>query len=78
MSQKEMAYKIEELQNEAMKIHSLQVALFEAIYNGNNALTTYEWAFIALLDLTFMVRNKLEELSNTAFENLKKDVKENA
>ena len=52
MTVKEIAFEIENLQIEAEKVNSFQNALFEAIYGGNNAPETYEWAFVALGDYT--------------------------
>lgn len=67
MSVKEMAFRIEDLENQAMKIHSLQNALFEAIYNGNNAVKTYEWVFVVLGELTLDMREEMKVLTNNAF-----------
>lgn len=78
MSQKEIAYKMEELKIEVEKTHSLQGALFEAIYRGNNSHEEYEWAFMVLDDLTYKVRNELAKLVDIVFENLKQEVKESA
>ena len=65
---KEMAYKIEDLRNDAEKINSLQNALFEAIYKGDIAISAYEWAFVAFGELTYSLLNELAELENEAFE----------
>lgn len=73
MSNKEIAYRIEELQIDAEKVNSVQNALFEAIYRGSNALETYEWAFVSLGDLTFALKNNLEDLTSKVFDNLKKE-----
>lgn len=71
MTTKEIAFEIEELQVEAEKIHSLQNALFSAIYEGSSAPGTYEWAFIALGDLTLEVKNKLNDVTKKLFEIIK-------
>lgn len=68
---KEMAYKIEDLRNDAEKINSLQNTLFAAIYKGGFAISTYEWAFVALGELTYSLLNELAELENEAFELIK-------
>lgn len=72
MTLKEVVFKVEELQTEAEKINSLQLALFEAVFRGNNAPETYEWAFCVLSDLTFSIKNGLGDLKDNAFETLKK------
>lgn len=73
MTIKEIAYRIGELQIEAEKVNSMQAAIFEAIYRGNNSAEEYEWAFCALGDLTFALKNNLEDLTNKAFDNLKRE-----
>lgn len=77
MSQKEIAYKIEELQIKAEKIDSLQAALFTAVFRQEDfAVETYEWAFVLLADMTAGMKNELEELTNRAFENFRRGEKE--
>ncbi len=76
MTVKKIANELENLQNETEKIHSLQSALFEAIYNGNNAPETYEWAFVLLCDLTHKVKNRLDEVGKELFEAIKNEKKE--
>lgn len=75
MTVKKIAYELENLQNETEKIHSLQNALFEAIYNGDNAPKTYEWAFVLLGDLTYEVKNRLDEVGKELFEIIKSEQK---
>lgn len=75
MSVKKIAYELENLQNETEKIDSLQNALFEAIYNGNNAPETYEWAFVLLGDLTHEVKNRLDEVGKELFEIMRSEQK---
>lgn len=76
MTVKKIAYELENLQNETEKIHSLQNALFEAIYNGNNTPETYEWAFILLGDLTREVKNRLDKVGKELFAVIKNEKKE--
>lgn len=78
MSMKEMVFKIEKLSNEMEKVHSLQNTLFEAIYKGDNDVSIYEWAFVALGDLTFSTLGELTELTNKAFELLRNSSDEKA
>lgn len=74
MTMKEIAYKIEELQIKAEKIHSLNEALFAAIYCQNEfSKKTYEWAFVSFSDMTMELRNELEDLTNKAFDSFRQD-----
>ena len=73
MTQSKMVIKAEELQNEVKKISSIQLALYEAIFNGDNEIKAYEWAFCALMELTIRAREEIETLVNSAFEELKKE-----
>lgn len=75
MTVKEIAFELENLQIEAEKINSLQNALFSAIYRGDFAPETYEWAFIVLGDLTFTIKNRLDEVGKELFEIMKKEQK---
>lgn len=75
MTVKEIAFELENLQIEAEKIDSLQNALFSAIYRGEFAPETYEGAFIALGELTFATKNRLDEVGKELFKIVKKDQK---
>lgn len=75
MTIKEMAFKIEDLENQAEKINSFQNTLFEAIYKGDNAVSTYKWAFVAFGDLTHDMLKQLTELTNDVFELLRNEKK---
>lgn len=76
MTVKEIAFEIENLQIEAEKVNSFQNALFSAIYEGKNAPTTYEWAFVALGDYTFSLKNKLNEVTEELFRIVRTEKKE--
>ena len=56
MSIKEMAFKIEKLQNDALKIDSISTALWQAISNGAFDAKTYDLKenLITLTEDTFM------------------------
>lgn len=73
MTMRETVFRIEELQVQAEKINSIQSAIFQAIYNGQQAVSDYEWAFCALGDLTFALKNDLEVLMNEAFDYIKQN-----
>ncbi len=78
MSQKEMAYKIEKLQTDAERIHSLQNTLFSAIFRQEEfSVSTFEWAFVLLGEMTMSTLEELKELTDCAFENLRKGEKNN-
>ena len=62
MAIKELAPRVELLENEARKINSLQSALFDAIFSGPSAVSTYEWAFVVFGDLTFALSKSLGKL----------------
>ena len=70
MSEKEIAFKIEELQIQAEKADGLQNALWQAIYCGDFNASVYEWAFVLLGDITCELKNELEILSRAAFNAL--------
>ena len=76
MTVKEVAYKIEELQTVAEKVNSLQSALFSAIYHGELATSSYEWAFIALGDITHALKNELDEVAKELFDIMRDERKE--
>ncbi|MDO4307226.1 MAG: hypothetical protein Q4C77_10345 [Eubacteriales bacterium] len=67
MTIKEIAYKVEDLRIEAEKINSLQNALFTAIYSESNAISTYEWAFVVLDDMTHSLKDELKIVTNELF-----------
>lgn len=74
MTQKEMAYRIEELQLKAEQAHSLQNTLFAAIFRQEDyAVEEFEWAFVMLGEMTYGAVKDLNDLKEKAFENLKKD-----
>lgn len=76
MTMKEIAFEIENLQIEAEKVNSFQNALFSAIYEGENAPATYEWAFVALGDYTFSLKNRLNEVTEELFRIVRTEKKE--
>lgn len=76
MEIKETAYKIEELQIKAEKVHSLGVAISEALLYGYNAPKAYEWAMCLLEGLTFEMKNELGEARDELFEFLRDDNEE--
>lgn len=76
MTVKEIAYKIEELQIAAEKVNSLQNALFSAIFDGNYAPETYEWAFVALGDITHALKNELNDVTKELFNIMRVERKE--
>ena len=76
MTVKEIAFEIESLQIEAEKVNSFQNALFSAIYEGKNAPETYEWAFVALGDYMFSLKNRLNEVTNELFRIIRAEKKE--
>ena len=67
MSIKEMAFKIEKLQNDALKIDSISTALWQAISNGAFDAKTYDWAFVVLTDLTYDLKENLITLTEDTF-----------
>lgn len=78
MSQKEMAFKIEELANKAERIFSLQNALYAVFYYQEDwSIKDFQGAFILLAELTCGMLDGLEELTKNAFDNLRKDEKDN-
>lgn len=76
MSQKEIAFKLEELMNKAEMTHSLQNTLFTAFYcQKTYSIRDFEWAFILLGDLTGDIRDELKELTGSAFDSIREGKK---
>lgn len=76
MSQKEMAYKIEDLQTKAQMAHSLQDALYTVIYHQDIfPKDNFDWAFVLLGSVTADVVGGLEELTDCAFESFRTEEK---
>ena len=76
MSQKEIAFKIEKLKDEAEMIHSLQNALFAVFYcQEEYSVRNFEWTFMLLGDLTGNMLNELRELTGNAFDSIRKGQK---
>lgn len=71
MTIKELAFRVEDLQNKAAMINSMQNALFAGIYRGNLAPKTYEWAFVAFGHITFDLAAEMESLVDELFAALK-------
>lgn len=72
MAIKELAPRVELLENEARKIDSLQNALNDAMFSAPCAATPYEWAFVALGDLTFALSKSLSKLKEELYAEAKK------
>lgn len=70
MSIKEIAFKLEELQITAEKVNDLQTVLWQAIYRGDIAPESYEWAFMVLGDLTHELKDELSVMMKKVFEKL--------
>lgn len=78
MSQKEMTFKIEELAGQAERISSLQNTLYAVFYYQEDwSIKDFRWAFVLLTELTSDMLNGLEELTKSAFANLREDEKNN-
>lgn len=78
MSQKEMTFKIEELAGQAERIFSLQNTLYTVFYYQEDwSIKDFQWAFVLLTELTGGMLDGLEELTQNAFDNLRKDEKSN-
>jgi len=72
MSQKEIAFKIEELMVNVEKLYSLQNVLFAALYYSNGLpVSDMEWAFVLLGDMTANMLDELKELTDSAFDNMR-------
>lgn len=69
MSQKELAYKIEDLQSKAEMINSLQNTLYAAIYCQDVfSKNDFDRAFNLLGNMTFDIAKELQKLTECAFE----------
>ncbi len=76
MSQKEIAFKIEELMNKATMANSLQITLFTAFYYQETySIRDFKWAFMLLGELTEDIQNELKELTDSAFDSVRKGKK---
>ena len=73
MSQEEIAFKIEELMINAEMIHSLQNTLFTVFYCRDECpIRDSEWAFVLLGNLTGDMLDELRELTDSAFDSIKR------
>ncbi|GFI24559.1 hypothetical protein IMSAGC011_03360 [Lachnospiraceae bacterium] len=71
MSQKEIAFKLEELMNKAEMTHSLQNTLFTAFYcKEEHSIRDFEWAFVLLGNLIFDIESEMKELTDNIFNNM--------
>ena len=71
--QEEMAFRIEEVQNKAEMAYSLQMTLFTAFYcQEQYSFMDFKWAFFLLGELTGDVSDELKELTENAFEIMRK------
>lgn len=78
MSQKEIAFRIEEVQNKTKMACGLQNTLFTAFYcQEEYSCEDFKWAFILLKEITGDISDELKELTNNAFEILRRDKPEN-
>lgn len=68
MGNKNLAFKIEDLFTEAEKIDSMNEALFQAVFRGDNDPAMYEWAFIAFRNMTFELREQMKDLTDESFK----------
>lgn len=76
MSQKEIAFKIEELVNKAETVDSLQNILLTAFCNPEGySAGAFEWTFMLLGSLTGDLLGELKELTKNEFYDLRKDDK---
>lgn len=74
MLTEKIAYKSDDLYTKLEMIHSLQSALYISIFNQNDfAINNFEWAFILLETVTAEMVKELKALTESAFENLRKD-----
>lgn len=76
MSQKEIAFELEELMDKVMMACSLQNTLFVAFYCQEDcSIMDFKWAFILLKDLTGDMLDKVRELTDSAFDSVRKGKK---
>lgn len=73
MNLKDIAHEVENLSIEAKKVNALQEALNQAIFRGDLAAETYEWAFIALGDITYKLEQKMEVVTRALFDVMRKE-----
>ena len=72
MSQKEIAFKIEEIMNDTEKVCSVQSALFAAYYcQDEYAIEAFEGTFILMQGITSDILQRLTELTSNIFSYLK-------
>lgn len=71
---KEIAFKIDELQTKVEMIHSFESSLHVSLFHQDKiAISDFEWAFTLLEAVTFELLEALKNLTDEAFENIKKD-----
>ncbi|MGF6375141.1 hypothetical protein M2140_000175 [Clostridiales Family XIII bacterium PM5-7] len=68
------AFKTEELSISAQTIHSMQEALFQAIFNGGMDVDVYKMAFSNFGELTYKMAEEVEALKEMLFAEVNKQV----
>lgn len=75
----EFANKIDNLQSRVEMLHSFEGSLHISIFHQDVfAISDFEWAFTLLESLTFELAESLKNLTNEAFEDMKKGGEDNA
>ena len=70
----EIAFKIDELQTRVEMLHSFEGSLHISIFHQDVfAISDFEWAFTLLESLTFELAEALKNLTDEAFEDVKKE-----
>lgn len=70
---REIAHKIDDLQTKTEMIHSLEGSLHVSIFHQDVfAISDFEWAFTLLEFLTSELMEALKNLTNEAFEDMRK------
>lgn len=67
MDMRNFAFRLEELQTKAEKVRAIEKAIYQAIYSKNDEAEAYEWAFVALDEMAFDLKEELQELVNDFF-----------
>lgn len=75
----EIAYKIDELQTRTEMLHSFEGSLHISLFHQDDfAISDFEWAFTLLEALTFELAESLKNLTNEAFDGMRKGGDNNA
>lgn len=68
MTVTEIAFKLEDLQIQSWELHSLALVAYDAIMNGQNAVSNFDGALFLLTGITSKLDQEMKVLSDELFK----------